>query len=60
MDDDYPLPCASPDRDGWEYTHAWVAGMMAVEPEDVATVAEARPDVACGYCERTYLDLAAS
>lgn len=54
----YPTPCASNARDGWEYTHAWVAGMMYVHAGDVAEVAETRPDIACERCDDTYLSVA--
>ena len=42
-------------QDSRRCLHAWVAGMMYVNDEDVADVAEVRP-VECESCERTYAD----
>jgi hypothetical protein len=57
--------CQPPMIDGqpneaWEYTHSWVGGMTIVNAADVADVAERRPDVACQYCDETYVSLAGS
>lgn len=36
-----------------EYGHSWVAGMMVVDPEDLATIAATRM-VECEKCEYIY------
>jgi hypothetical protein len=50
--------CMPAGIDGWESTHQWVAGVMAVSPEDVPIVAAMRSDVECADCDTPYLTVA--